>query len=51
MFPKRSPKMIDGSERRKHQLAFELQSSGVFEKGLLWDLKLPKVAQSRLKSP
>ena len=24
--------MIDGSEKRKHQLAFELQSSRVFEK-------------------
>ena len=32
MFPKRSAKMIDGSERRKRQLAFELQSSRVFEK-------------------
>ena len=32
MFPKRSAKMIDGSEERKHQLAFELQNSGVFEK-------------------
>ena len=25
-------KMIDGSKKRKHQLAFELQSSRVFEK-------------------
>ena len=25
--------MIDGSEKRKSQLAFELQSSRVFEKG------------------
>ena len=32
LFPKRSAKMIDGSEERKHQLAFELQNSRVFEK-------------------
>ena len=24
--------MIDGSEKREHQLSFELQDSGVFEK-------------------
>ena len=28
----RSAKMIDSSEKRKHQLAFELQISCVFEK-------------------
>ena len=27
LFPERSSKMIDSSEKRKHQLAFELQSS------------------------
>ena len=32
LFPKRSIKMIDGTEKRKRQLAFELQSSRVFEK-------------------
>ena len=31
-FPMRSAKMIDSSEKRKHQLAFELQISRVFEK-------------------
>ena len=31
-FPKRYAKIIDGSEKRKRQLAFELQSSRVFEK-------------------
>ena len=30
-FPKRSAKMIDGSEERKRQLAFELQNLRVFE--------------------
>ena len=29
---RRSAKMIDGSEERKRQLAFELQNSRVFEK-------------------
>ena len=33
MFPKRSAEMIDGSEKRKRQLALELQNSRVFEKG------------------
>ena len=32
LFPKKSTKMIDGSEKCKHQLAFELQNSRVFEK-------------------
>ena len=32
LFPERSSKMIDSSEKRKHQLAFELQISRVFEK-------------------
>ena len=32
LFPKRFVKMIDGSEKPKRQLAFELQSSRVFEK-------------------
>ena len=32
MFPKRSVKMIDGSEKRNRQLAFELQNSHVCEK-------------------
>ena len=32
LFPKRSAKMIDSSEKRKLQLAFELQSTRVFEK-------------------
>ena len=32
LFPKRSANMIDSSKKRKHQLAFELQSSCVFEK-------------------
>ena len=32
LFPKRSVKMIDGSEKRKLQLVFELQSSCVYEK-------------------
>ena len=32
LFPKRSIKMIDGSEKRKRQLVFELQSSRVYEK-------------------
>ena len=32
LFPKRSAKMIDGSEERKRQLAFELQNSRVYEK-------------------
>ena len=31
-FPKRSVKMIDGSEKRNRQLAFELQNSQVCEK-------------------
>ena len=31
-FPKRSVKMIDGSEKRNRQLAFELQNSHVCEK-------------------
>ena len=35
LFPKRSGKMIDGSEKRKCQLAFELQSSHVLEKPML----------------
>ena len=32
LFPKRSAKMIDDREKRKCHLAFELQSSLVFEK-------------------
>ena len=32
LYPKRFAKMIDGSEKCKCQLAFELQSSHVFEK-------------------
>ena len=32
IFPKRSVKMIDGSEKRKRQLVFEVQSSRVYEK-------------------
>ena len=32
LFPKRITKMIDGSKKHKHQLAFELQNSRVFEK-------------------
>ena len=32
LFPKRPIKMIDGSEKRKRQLVFELQSSRVYEK-------------------
>ena len=32
LFPKRSAKMIDGSEKSKRQLAFELQNSHVYEK-------------------
>ena len=32
VFRKRSVKMIDDSEKRKRQLAFELQSLRVFEK-------------------
>ena len=32
LFPKRSFNMIDGSEKRKRQLVFELQSSRVYEK-------------------
>ena len=32
LFPKRSTKMIDDSEKRKHQLAFELQNVRVYEK-------------------
>ena len=32
LFPKRSAKMIDGSKKRKRQLASELQSTRVFEK-------------------
>ena len=31
LFPNRSAKMTDGSEKRKHQLGFELQSSRVFK--------------------
>ena len=31
-FPKRSAKMIDGNEKRKRQLAFELQNLRVYEK-------------------
>ena len=32
LFPKRSAKMMDGSEKRKSQLAFKLQNSSAFEK-------------------
>ena len=32
LFPNRSAEMTDGSEKRKHQLTFELQSSRVFKK-------------------
>ena len=32
LFPKSSAKMIDGSEKRKRQLAFELQNLRVYEK-------------------
>ena len=32
LFRKRSAKMTDGNEKRKRQLAFEPQSSSVFEK-------------------
>ena len=32
MFPKRPVEMIDGSEKRNRQLAFELQNSHVCEK-------------------
>ena len=32
LFPKRSIKMVDGSEKRNRQLAFELQNSHVCEK-------------------
>ena len=32
LFPKRSAKMIDGSEKRKRQLAFEVQNLRVYEK-------------------
>ena len=42
LFPERSAKIIDDSEKRKTQLAFELQSSPVFEKRseslLVWHL-------------
>ena len=31
LFPNRSAEMTDGSEKRKHQLTFELQSSRVFK--------------------
>ena len=49
LFPKRSAKMIDGSEKCKCQLAFELKNSHVFEKRrdtLLkhWDCFLSPVA-------
>ena len=36
LFPKRSAKMIDGSEKRKRQLAFERHNSRVFEKLSNW---------------
>ena len=32
LFPKKSVKMIDGTEKPRRQLAFELQSSRVFER-------------------
>ena len=32
LFPKRSVEMIDGSEKRNRQLAFEIQNSHVSEK-------------------
>ena len=32
LFPKRSAKIIDGSEKRKRQLAFDPQNSRVYEK-------------------
>ena len=42
LFPERSAEIIDDSEKRKPQLAFELQSSPVFEKRseslLVWPL-------------
>ena len=38
--------MIDGSEERKHQLAFELQNSRVFEKhGSKGSLEKPRVGE------
>ena len=41
-FPKRSVKLIDGSEKRNHQLAFELQNSHVCEKAVLKPLPSSK---------
>ena len=38
LFPKRSTKKIDGSEKYKRQLAFELQNSCVFEKHTQYSL-------------
>ena len=37
--------MIDGSEERKHQLAFELQNSRVFEKRSKGEIEKPRVGE------
>ena len=46
LFPKRSVKMIDGSEKRKRQLVFELQSSRVYEKRSNHVMKCVPVTQT-----
>ena len=45
LFSKRFAKMIDGSEVRKRQLAFELQNSRAFEKCSKGSLEKPRVEE------
>ena len=52
LFPRRSAKMFDGSEKRKRQLAFERHNSRVFEKLSNWCHSfLVVVSSSRHKLP
>ena len=44
----RSVKMIDGSEKRNHQLAFELQSSHVWSSKASWWLRFTRISAAAL---
>ena len=45
LFPKRSAKMINGREERKHQLAFGIQNSRVFENRSKGEFRKPRVGE------
>ena len=49
LFPNRSAEMTDGSEKRKHQLTFELQSSRVFKTLLRWGVHYHRKSHDQLQ--